>query len=433
VLNWPKVSNQCRSRCGKVKLRRNTEPSRRIWVIVQTAAVVAFLPAAACGGSINLVGDDDVTEDAGATDADRTDLSELCRPKDARHPEGYTCTIFIGVKWDGRNCVDIGSGCECIGADCESRYGTVEECVAAQRPCYPDLGCRAQAVAASTCTACSDDRLLGVAWNGRECVPLFGCVCQGDGCATLFDSEEECAAYHAQCDGTLCLATGGEFFPAGAGFCGFTCGVDDPRTCESPFDSCRCPPGMIFVPGAGCTPDPSCGPRERCLISRGTWHPASECRCGFTCGSENPCAACLDSCDCGPLRNFQPDVGCLWDTACGARERADLCTATGGTWHACGPGEDCPCGDYRCGIPHPVDGCMIPGCDCGPDADFHTVYGCIWDDGCVLGERGAECSGFEAGPSCRPGLVCCAAGCMDPCCGSGGPTCSPGGCALPPA
>jgi hypothetical protein len=422
--------------------------------------IALFLLAAGCSGGIELSGDEDATDDAhrdtpisedcscDTSDIPPWDTGDVgdgpievppsCGPMDA-HAEGPCAAIVPGIAWNGEHCVPLGSGCSCAGTDCGAVYDTFEACVTARRTCYPDVACDPQPVADDTCVNCIDDTFLGAAWNGRECIELMGCACTGDGCATLFGSVEECAAYHAGCDGALCLATGGKFFPAGAGFCGFSCGYDNPRTCESPFDSCRCAPGMTFVPGTGCTSDDSCGPRELCLGSHGTWHPAAECHCGFVCGRDGLCDACLDSCDCGPHRNFGPG-GCVADVLCEAPDRAEICTDTGGTWHECGPGGDCSCGDYYCGIPNLLDPCVMPGCDCGPYANFDSVEGCVWDDGCVLNERGAACSGYEASPSCRPGLACCytcgirsgCAACTDPCCGSGDPICTPGGCGAPP-
>jgi len=96
--------------------------------------------------------------------------------------------------------VDVGSGCECFGADCGSLFPSIENCVAARRACYPEIGCGPQPVASSV--GFVDESYLGAAWNGRECFELFGCACEGDGCATLFVSVEECAAFQAGCSGT---------------------------------------------------------------------------------------------------------------------------------------------------------------------------------------------------------------------------------------
>ncbi|MEM6292777.1 MAG: hypothetical protein AAGA54_16000 [Myxococcota bacterium] len=52
-----------------------------------------------------------------------------------------------------------------------------------------------------------------------------------------------------------------------------------------------------------------------------------------------------------------------------------LCEATGGTW------DPVACGDYVCGVPNPCEA-IIPGCDCGPDANFVDGEGCVDDPKC---------------------------------------------------
>jgi hypothetical protein len=179
--------------------------------------------------------------------------------------------------------------------------------------------------------------------------------------------------------------------------------------------------------------------------THGAWHPASECYCGFSCGSPGACGACLDSCDCGPYRNFEGARGCRFDEVCLTDADppypppAELCAETGGTWDDCADG--CSCGDYHCGVPNLLDPCVMPGCDCGPYANFDILEGCVWDDACVLREVGENCTGYGLEAStCRPGLACCAScgvmpGCMacaNPCCGSGDPLCDTTGCLPPP-
>jgi hypothetical protein len=159
------------------------------------AALAAILAVTACSGGLDLAGGEDATN----FDGDSTDLAALCRPMDARPPGGYACAIEIGVKWDGRHCVNVGSGCECFGADCGSLFLTLEDCVTARRACYPEIGCGPQMVVGSA--GCVDEFYLGAAWNGRACVELLGCACEGDGCTTLFDSLGECEAYLAGCGG----------------------------------------------------------------------------------------------------------------------------------------------------------------------------------------------------------------------------------------
>jgi hypothetical protein len=52
------------------------------------------------------------------------------------------------------------------------------------------------------------------------------------------------------------------------------------------------------------------------------------------------------------------------------------CLATGGTWHPDA------CGHYQCGLPN-VCAAVIPGCDCGPLANFAAGQGCQTDPSCA--------------------------------------------------
>lgn len=52
-----------------------------------------------------------------------------------------------------------------------------------------------------------------------------------------------------------------------------------------------------------------------------------------------------------------------------------LCEATGGTW------DPNACEDYVCGVPNACEA-VIPGCDCGPDANFVEGEGCVDDPKC---------------------------------------------------
>lgn len=52
-----------------------------------------------------------------------------------------------------------------------------------------------------------------------------------------------------------------------------------------------------------------------------------------------------------------------------------LCEDTGGTW------DENACDHYVCGVPNACKA-IIPGCDCGPDANFVEGEGCVDDDAC---------------------------------------------------
>lgn len=55
-----------------------------------------------------------------------------------------------------------------------------------------------------------------------------------------------------------------------------------------------------------------------------------------------------------------------------------FCVATGGSWDLGS------CGDYQCGQP-PICAAVIPGCDCGPDANFIRGDGCVENPICTDG------------------------------------------------
>jgi hypothetical protein len=318
-------------------------------------------------------------------------------------------------------------------------YDSVATCVEARRECY-GAHCEPDVVASDSCATCPEGSALGTYWDGQRCFELWGCACAGESCAAGLSSGEECEAVHAPCDGARCLATAGQWFPAAAGFCGFRCGGPLPANCESPIAGCHCPAGQSFFSELGCHADESCSSEERCVRTGGEWHPESECYCGFVCGEPGICGACLDSCDCGPHRNFSPERGCEPDPACGVVESAAICQATGGVWWSCEPGEPCSCGHAYCGEPNLVDPCVMPSCDCGPSANYEEYVGCRLDAGCWHGAEGDHCRGAGSdGSSCRDGLTCCptcgiyagCADCMAPCCPAN-PSCMDDGCGPPP-
>ena len=369
-------------------------------------------------------GEDMVEDEVGG------DAVDPCAPQEAE-ATGECEEELDGIKWDGEHCVPLGSGCECTGADCDALYETVAECVGARIGCY-DVGCEPMEVADDMCIDCLITVFLGAFWNGRKCFSIMGCNCVGAGCEDAFASVEECEAVQAGCPGALCKATGGQWFTQEAGFCRFYCGVLGPEECLA--DTCRCEPGRTFEADVGCRDDMDCEAEEMCLATRGKWFPSSECICGFTCGRPNDCDACLDSCDCGPHRNFSPSTGCVADIMCEAADQQEVCEDTGGTWQESGAS----CGHFYCGIPNLVDPCVGPSCDCGRVGNFSEVDGCAYDDTCLMKEVGQDCWGSSPSSSCRAGLACCISGgipgfrsCTDPCC-KDHEICEDDGCYPPP-
>jgi len=365
-----------------------------------------FLLAASCSGGIDLAGDATGDETAVET-ADAPDAPDvIVDAVDGAVDDGTSTDDATG---------DEGGG----GAECEAQ-------IAAGRIC--DGG------------GCVESQ--GTFWDGRECFETFGCECAGADCGRPFASLAECEAAHATCDAALCLASGGSWFPASAGYCGFSCGVPDACITEAPLDSCDCGPGARFHPGEGCAVEVAgCAAEALCRDSDGTWHGDPECRCPFQCGEELPeCYACGETCDCGPFRSFDGDRGCVPDAGCPGADRRTACETTGGTWHDCSPGDGgCSCGDYFCGAPNRLDPCVMPGCDCGPSRNFADDVGCRPDDACVLRTEGQDCSGWAGASTCRPGLVCCehcgappgCPSCQPPCC-EDDPMCMTDGCPVPP-
>jgi hypothetical protein len=303
------------------------------------------------------------------------------------------------------------------------------------------VSCAPQEAAGRMCDGGGCATVLGWFWDGHDCFEEVGCECVGVDCDAGSASEAECEVLHATCDGALCSATGGSWFPATAGFCGFTCGQLSELDCFVPMDSCDCGPGRTFLSGTGCPEEPTaCDAGFVCRATGGTWLGAPGCYCPYRCGEELPeCYACGEVCDCGPYRNFDSLLGCVPDPLCTGAGRETACMSTGGTWHDCTAGDPwCSCGDYLCGRPNVDLPCAMPGCDCGSLRNFDTHRGCVYDATCVLRGPGAECGG-GFGSDCRPGLVCCEGcgappgcpTCRPPCCPEDS-SCMDDGCPVPP-
>jgi hypothetical protein len=406
---------------------------------------------AACSGGIALSGDEDadaardgradVTDADGASDTARDEGSTgPCAAQDAR-ASGPCGAILPGVVFDGAHCVPLGSGCECLGADCDALYDTVTECAAARLGCYGG-GCAPQEVWDDRCEWCDPDEgaVLGVFWDGRGCFELLGCSsCVGPDCAGAFVSVEECEAVHAGCDAVLCRTTGGRPHASGVDPCVFTCGLPDPPPgiCDATAIPCDCGPGRSFATGAGCLDDPACDETVLCTLSGGTWHPESDGAASYLCGTLRPCDAflCDPACDCGTTRNFAEGLGCVPDLACPGADPASICRATGGRIPECREGGPCPC-EFDCGVAQSV--CVAPGCDCGSYRRFDEALGCVYDAGCVLRGVGDPCAGGPSSRNCRAGLVCCSGcgmplecpHCSIPCCPDN-PTCMEDACTVP--
>jgi hypothetical protein len=121
----------------------------------------------------------------------RRGCSGLCGPQEAS-PVGTECDLEFGPYWNGDACDTI-TGCDCAGDDCTRGYETKDECELLNRSC---LGkCEAQmAMGEGACEA-----IIGVFWDGADCVTIGGCSCIGDDCADAYESPELCFFAHRGC------------------------------------------------------------------------------------------------------------------------------------------------------------------------------------------------------------------------------------------
>lgn len=69
------------------------------------------------------------------------------------------------------------------------------------------------------------------------------------------------------------------------------------------------------------------------------------------------------------------DTGSMTTDGSGSPDQT-LCEETDGTW------DMTACEHYVCGVPNECQA-VIPGCDCGPSANFVEDVGCVEDDACV--------------------------------------------------
>ena len=90
------------------------------------------------------------------------------------------------------------------------------------------------------------------------------------------------------------------------------------------------------------------------------------------------------------------DLACTERACLSAR---DACLNTDGVW------DEGACGHTVCGHPPACDA-IIPGCDCGPAANFVDGRGCVEDAGCSACVRDADCGSEQR---CDAG-VCVAGG-----------------------
>ncbi|NVB42931.1 hypothetical protein G6O69_34235 [Pseudenhygromyxa sp. WMMC2535] len=133
--------------------------------------------------------------DTGETETGETDTGgeDPCVPQEAEG-EG-PCDQFFGWQWNGTTCVGQ-SGCECVGLDCDALYPDLEVCEQATSGCEVELDCDVDdAVGEGAC-----DQFFGWAWDGLGCVGVSGCECVGADCDTLPLEFDTCVVDHELCN-----------------------------------------------------------------------------------------------------------------------------------------------------------------------------------------------------------------------------------------
>jgi hypothetical protein len=89
--------------------------------------------------------------------------------------------------------------------------------------------------------------VLGIKWNGEQCVTVSGCSCDGIDCEALYDSREQCRREHAHCSTDA---------PQ--------CETENPEGCRDDSD---CQQGYTCEP----TPTQECLPSDCTCTEDGTW------------------------------------------------------------------------------------------------------------------------------------------------------------------
>jgi hypothetical protein len=175
---------------------------------------------------------------------------------------------------------------------------------------------------------------------------------------------------------------------------GVTYVAEDPGTCAAIRFSCD--PGFApFFNDCGC----GCAPVTECQVGGCSSHVCHEPGLEIITTCEwRPAYACYREATC----ERQADGACGWtvddalqaclDEATGwepGPTNEELCEATGGAW------DTSSCGHYACGE-RPLCRALIPGCDCGPNANFVEGAGCVEDAACDADGGGGE-GGCEVG------------------------------------
>lgn len=155
-----------------------------------------------------------------------------CSPMDAK-AQG-DCRAVLGYSWNGQSC-EMLAGCECVGSACDNLYQDEETCKRGNLFCQePMLSCEAKNNAYFPLEVAT---IGGYAWDGRQCVGLLGQgPCQGPDCPYVSDTLEQCQQTFAHCQDNTCKAQDAQ----GVGACLAYFGVKfDGRACVG-IGGCSC-------------------------------------------------------------------------------------------------------------------------------------------------------------------------------------------------
>ncbi|MBW2273034.1 MAG: hypothetical protein JRG96_07165 [Deltaproteobacteria bacterium] len=159
----------------------------------------------------------------------------------------------------------------------------------------------------------------------------------------------------------LCAHTDGEWDESSCGH--YECGAFP--DCDAVIPGCNCGPDSVFVEKRGCVEDIAC---------TGGCYSDEDCDEDY---AENYVCHGARLYPEHPNPRFRPTplLACMWDHdrpgECVVPELA-LCEKSGGRW------DELACGDYDCGQPNAC-AAVIPGCDCGPGANYVADEGCTED------------------------------------------------------
>jgi hypothetical protein len=267
-----------------------------------------------------------VIDDAGVRDAGAPDGAAADAGDDAGPPPIPTCAAVDaeGVG-DCRALFGFGwngracisiGGCECEGHDCDALHPSLNACEAAHDGCTPCEGMDVQEVG-------SCEPVRGYYWDGEACVLLSGCSCEGDDCDRVYGSMETCEAAYR------------------------TCLEGSPHVCRSDGD---CEEGAEWCVDGECVPCDNTG--TVCLIA---------CRQGWSVYSRNGCTPC----ECAPINV------CDRDADCAEHPQGEVCVpgAFCTDWCAEGDPSCCfgnVCASAACAAEEPYPhGCVERGCSAG--------------------------------------------------------------------